>query len=459
MSVKKLGWLLVLSILGGVAIVVAPRLLGGAELGSLDASTSLQAGNLWTASGIVFLGGLLTSLTPCVYPLIPITVAVFGGQGATRPTRARSAVLTASYVLGIAALFCALGTAAALTGAAFGKWLSYPWVVVGLAGFFVVMAASMFGAFELALPAGLMQRLSGVGGAGIPGSFAMGLVAGLVAAPCTGPVLAGILVFVGQHQSVVLGNVLLFLYALGIGVPFFIIGVFSFSLGKSGPWMEGVKSLFGIALLALALGYLRDAFPVLHLQALLPAGRVATAAAVAVGVGILLGAVHRSFHGAVTEKLAKATGVALVVLGIAVRFGSASTALAECTPDAAARGECRPGEALPWQRDVAAGLARAKAEQRPAFIDFYADWCGACKELDLKTYPDARVREAARRFVPIKVDGTRSSDALDALYDKYGVEGLPTVVFVDSQGQVLKEPHVVGFVSPAEMVQDLARVK
>ncbi len=456
---KKLGWLLALSILGGIAVFAAPRLLGGAPQASLDASGSLAAGNLWSAAGIVFLGGLLTALTPCVYPLIPITVAIFGGQGATRPTRARSALLTGSYVLGIAALFCALGTFAALTGAAFGRWLSLPWVVVGLALFFTVMAASMFGAFELRLPSGLAQRLSGVGGAGLGGSFAMGLVAGLVAAPCTGPVLAGILVYVGQHQSVAVGNLLLFLYALGIGVPFFAIGVFSFSLGRSGPWMDGVKSLFGIALLALAAGYLRDAFPALHLKDLLPQDRVAIGGAVAVGLGLLLGAIHRSFHGGARERLFKGLGVALVVLGIAVRFGSASTALAQCPPDAAARGECRPGEPLPWVRDVARGLALAKAEGKPAFIDFYADWCGACKELDARTYPDPLVREAAKRFVPIKVDGTRASDALDALYDKYGVEGLPTVVFVDSHGELMKAPRIVGYASPRELVADFAKVK
>ena len=444
---KKTIGVLAFSVLGGLAVLVAPKLLSAGPVGSLDASGSLQSGHLWAAAGLVFLGGLLTALTPCVYPLIPITVAVFGGQGAQRPSRGRSAVLTSSYVLGMAATFVALGMFAARAGKAFGTVLSSPWVVVGLALFFVAMAASMFGAFELALPSGIAQRLNRVGGAGLGGAFSMGLVAGLVAAPCTGPVLAGILAFVGQRQSIVLGAALLFLYALGIGVPFFIIGVFSFSLGRSGPWMDAVKSLFGIALLALAVGYLRDAFPVLAALPLFSDPRVIYSAAAAVATGLLLGAVHRSFHGSARERLFKASGVLLVVIGIAARFGVESTALADS------------GRSLAWVRDVKAGLALAKSQHKPAFIDFYADWCGACKELDAKTYPDPGVREASQRFVAIKADGTRSSDALDALYDRFGVEGLPTVIFVNSEGKVLPDPKVVGFVSPREFLADLARVR
>jgi thiol:disulfide interchange protein DsbD len=338
---------------------------------------------------------------------------------------------------------------------AFGSWLAYPAVQAGMALFFIVMAASMFGAFELALPHSVALRLNQVGGAGYAGAFTMGLVAGPVAAPCTGPVLAGILLYVGQHQSTALGASLLFLYALGIGVPFFLIGVFSFSLGKSGPWMDAVKSLFGIALLALAAGYLRDAFPAIR-AALASDSRILYVAVGAVCVGIALGAVHLSFHGAWREKLLKAAGVALVVVGVAARFGFEGTAEAACVNPSDPG--CKAGP-IGWVTNLDKGLARAKAEHKPAFIDFYADWCGACKELDQKTYPTAMVRAAATRFVPIKVDGTKSSDALDATYDKYGVEGLPTVVFIDSQGNVLKDPRIVGWVPPAEMVSTLAKVK
>ncbi|HUB07910.1 MAG TPA: thioredoxin family protein, partial [Myxococcales bacterium] len=185
--------------------------------------------------------------------------------------------------------------------------------------------------------------------------------------------------------------------------------------------------------------------------------RILYAAAGAVCLGLLLGAVHLSFHGSWREKLLKAAGVALVVVGVVARFGFEGTAQAACVnPNDPA---CKEASAVAWVRDLDKGIALAKSSQKPAFIDFYADWCGACKELDEKTYPTAIVREAARRFVAIKVDGTRSSDALDAIYDKYGIEGLPTVIFIDSKGNVLKDPKIVGFVSPQEMVATLARVK
>ena len=165
---------------------------------------------------------------------------------------------------------------------------------------------------------------------------------------------------------------------------------------------------------------------------------------------------HLSFHSHWREKLIKAAGVTLVVIGVAARFGFEGTAEAACLNPVRSRLQ---GGAIVWVKDIAKGLERAKTEHKPAFVDFYADWCGACKELDAKTYPAPVVRAAAARFVPIKVDGTRSSDALDAIYDKYGVEGLPTVIFIDSQGAVMKDPRIVGYVSPAEMVADLAKVK
>ncbi|MHB8419795.1 MAG: protein-disulfide reductase DsbD family protein [Myxococcales bacterium] len=453
---RKLTLVVGLSLAGAAAVFAGPLLFPQAPSASLDAGSALQSGSLAVAVGIAFLGGLLTALTPCVYPLIPITVAVFSGTSERKPSRGRKALLTAGYVLGICVFFSGVGAIVARTGLVFGKWLSYPPVVIGLAVFFAILAASMFGAFELALPPGVALRLNRVGGAGLAGAFSMGLVAGVVAAPCTGPVLLGILAYIVKQQSVGLGLLLPFFYALGIGVPFFLIGVFSLSLGKSGPWMDAVKSLMGIALLALGLGYLRDAFPALE-RSFASDPRILYAATVAVGLGLLLGAVHLSFHGSWRERLLKAAGVALVVVGVSARFGFAGTAQAACLdPNDPA---CREGGAIAWVRDLDQGLALAKAAAKPAFIDFYADWCGACKELDQKTYPSPLVREAARRFVAIKVDGTRSSDALDATYDKYGIEGLPTVIFIDSKGNVLKDPKIVGWVSPRELVGELAKVK
>src|SRR5687767_9193013 len=204
--------------------------------------------------------GLLTALTPCVYPMIPITVSVFGGKGVSRK---RAFLLATLYVAGIATMFGTLGTIFALVGKAFGTFLANPWVIVPLAMLFVALAASMFGAFELALPMGLQQRLARVGGRGFAGAFLMGLVGGLIAAPCTGPPLAGMLAYVATTRDALSGFFLLATYAVGIGVPFWIIAGFSMQLPKSGRWMETVKSVFGIALLVAALYYLKNVVPAL----------------------------------------------------------------------------------------------------------------------------------------------------------------------------------------------------
>src|SRR5512139_695697 len=267
------------------------------SLGTMGASSDLRLGALLAqgsvlAFAVAFVGGVATSLTPCVYPLIPITVSIFGARKAG--SRRDAVALSALYVLGIAAMYSALGVGAALTGRAFGSVMQNPWVIGLVALVLAAMAASMFGAFELRLPSSWQARLSGVGGAGRAGAFAMGLVSGIVAAPCTGPVLAAALAFVAAQGSVAFGFGIMFVYALGMGLLFFLIGAFSISLPKSGPWMDTVKSVFGVALLAAAGVFLKDTIP--SLQPLFSAARgAAFAAAGAAALGVLLGAVHGSF--------------------------------------------------------------------------------------------------------------------------------------------------------------------
>src|SRR5438270_8003476 len=218
----------------------------------LSGHLGLSAGVRASTFAILFAAGVLTSLTPCVYPLIPITVGVFGAR--SREHRARSAALSAVYVGGIAVTYSALGIFAALSGRAFGSALSSPWVVAVLSVFLLILAASMFGAFEMTLPASLEARLSSVRGAGFAHALGMGLVAGIIAAPCTGPVLAGVLTFVAASRSAALGFWMLFSYALGMGLLFFILGTTSLKLPRSGAWMEAVKTVLGIALVAAAIG-------------------------------------------------------------------------------------------------------------------------------------------------------------------------------------------------------------
>ncbi len=424
---------------------------GGTGAGSdLGLARQLAAGSL-IAFAVAFAGGVLTSLTPCVYPLIPITVSIFGAKQSG--SRAQAMALSGLYVLGIAVTYSALGASAALTGKAFGTMMQNPWVLGLVAVVFLAMAASMFGAFELQLPPSLQAKLSRVGGAGYAGSFAMGLVAGLIAAPCTGPVLAAALAFVATRGSVAFGVGIMFAYALGIGLLFFLISAFSVALPKSGPWMEAVKSVFGVALLAMALVYLKDVFP--GVKALFSASHTAALAAAAVAAaGILAGALRGSFQGSLGHKLAKGTGVAFVVLGIFYAVGIGNV-----------RSTARMDGGISWLvNQEPEALALARAEGKPVIIDFWGDWCAACKELDHTAWSDPRVREEAKRFVTIKMDNSASkmedpkvSEAVDKAFAKYGVLGQPTVVFIDSHGRELPA-RVTGVIHAEEMQKWLRAV-
>ncbi|MFN0062370.1 MAG: protein-disulfide reductase DsbD family protein [Myxococcaceae bacterium] len=441
--------------LAAAALLWAIPAFWPAEVGSSgDVSAALGSGRVAWAALIVFGGGLLTSLTPCVYPLVPITLGALRGEAGA--SKSRVVLRTSAYILGLALVFTTLGVVAAKSGQAFGSFLGSTWVGVGLAVFLALMAASMFGAFELALPERVAKRLSTVGGGGVWGALAMGGAAGFLAAPCTGPVLTGLLTYVATVGSVTMGAGLLFIYALGVGAPFFALGVFSMRLPRSGPWMEWVKSALGVLLLSLAIGYLRDAVPaaksaVQWATALMPAKSFLVAALVLAVLGVLLGALHRSFHGDARERFLKSLGVAVLVFALVFRGFAAtpSTALARWDLSVGSG----KGDAAQFERV----LAQAKAEGRPVLIDFFADWCAACLELDRHTYPDPNVANALKTFVTIKVDGTQEVAWVEGLYEKFGVEGLPTVVLVRPDGTVA-EDRVLGFLPPGEFVGKLSAV-
>lgn len=411
---------------------------------TLAAVTFAEAAGRGVASALLFAltAGFLTALTPCVYPMIPITVSLFGAKKGV--TRGRALLLATSYVAGIAIMFGTLGTIFALLGKAFGTFLASPYVVVPLAAYFALMAASMFGAFELNLPPGLQMRLSRVGGRGVTGAFLMGLVGGIIAAPCTGPPLAGILAYVATTRDAGYGFALLSTYAVGIGIPFFGIAGFSMSLPRSGPWMESVKSVFGVALLVAALYYLKPVIPALGRltspEPLFLIGAIGTAA-----IGIAIGAVHLSFKEGRVERWRKGLGVALACAGL---FAVTNWAL---TPRATA--------ALKWHHDEAQALAAARAAQRPLLVDFMADWCLPCKELDLKVFSDRRVAAELERFVLLKIDLTREDDdpALTRLRQKYGAETLPAVRLVSTTGTVVAAINEL--LTPEAFLAQLTRVR
>lgn len=381
---------------------------------------ALQSGSWGMALGLIFMAGLATSLTPCVYPMIVITVSVFGARQAT--TRVEAAKLSSAFVLGIAGLFTPLGVAAALTGDVFGSQLSNPVVLIALSSFFVALAASMFGAFDLDLPSGLKNRLATVGGVGLQGAFVLGLVSALIAAPCTGPVVGFLLTWVGSTGNVVFGAASFFTFALGLGLLFWLVGTFSMSLPKSGRWLEWIKSVFGIVMLAAALYFVRDLVPGLMELARHTHGFLFGALGLLVA-GVALGAVHLSYHHTtLVERARKTLGIGLAVTGLSGIVGY-MVALP-------------PGASIPWMEDYAAAKQLAQQSSRPLLVDFGASWCGACGELERHTFTDPRVVRDSQRFVAVRVDLSPGQDTPDkkALLASYQHGGLPLVVLHDRTG-------------------------
>lgn len=393
------------------------------------------------AAGVALLGGLLVSLTPCVYPMIAITVSIFGAKQSQG--RLHALGLSSSFVLGIMAMFTPLGVIAGLTGGFFGSVLQNTWVLVGMALLFLAMAASLFGAFEVALPSALTNRLARVGGIGVRGAFGLGLACGLIAAPCTGPVLTGILTWIAQNQSAWAGGLAMAAFALGLGFPFFLVGTFAVHLPKSGRWMIHIKSLLAIVMAVVGLYYLSVAFPSL-VRFIRPSPALFAIAGAVALLGLALGAVHRDFGSPdLQDKIFKSLGASVTTLAlftITIAWGTASNTLS-------------------WVKvPYAEASQSARSLGKPLLVDFTATWCGACKELDKNTFADERVSAEAGRFVAVKVDATDDEDpSVKSIMTSLSVVGLPTVILFDSRGTEVTRFN--DYVSPDEFLRHLRNVK
>lgn len=401
-------------------VAAAATLIPAVALGApADAGSDVLKDGLLAAFLAAFGWGFATSLTPCVYPMIPIIVAVFGARDET-VTRRKAMVLGTAFVLGIATLYTTLGVIFALIGKQSGELLANPFVVVPIVALLLALAASMFGFWELRLPQGLQQKLNQVGGKGYGGAYALGLVLGIIAAPCTSGFAAGILAYITASRDVVVGGSLMFTYSIGMGVLFWVLAVFAVALPKSGGWMEIVKGAGGVLLIVMSLYFLIPIVPALGTVAD-PSLAFAGGALLVAVIGFALGAAHLSFHGGAGEKLRKGVGVVLAVAGL---FGALSWYL---TPD----------RVIEWRKDEAAAFAEARDTGKHVMVEFGATWCVPCKEIEKVVADDRLYDEITGAFVPLKFDVTEQNERDEALQARYRVPGLPAVVFMDADGNEL----------------------
>jgi thiol:disulfide interchange protein DsbD len=353
--------------------------------------------------------------------MIPITLAIFGARGENVSKR-RSVLLASAYVGGMGVTYAVLGVTFAMIGKAsdFGTQLASPWLVFPLVALFLALAASMFGAFDLNLPSAWQAKLNQIGGKGFGGAFAMGLVGGLIAAPCTGPFLAGLLAFVSTTGNPVGGAALLFTYAIGMGVLFWVLAAASLALPKSGRWMDSVKSAGGIGLLFAAIYFLKPFLPWLRHSGSPEMWFLGTMIAIAV-VGLALGAIHLSFSGTLADKARKTLGIVLVLAGATGVWMWKMT----------------PKHRLPWIYDEKIAFERARAEHKGVMVDFSATWCNPCEEMELTFGDDDVYAEITSHFVPLKFDVSSSSDENFDRRSRYSAETLPAVVFMGVDMSVL----------------------
>jgi len=356
---------------------------------------------------IIFFGGLALNLTPCVYPLIPITISFFGGQ---ESSKGRTFWMALAYVLGIAVTYSILGVVAALGGGLFGTLLTNPFVLVGIAAVLVGLSLSMFGVYEFRLPTSLMTAAS-QSKAGIFGSFFMGLTLGIVAAPCVGPFVIGLLTYVAAQQSVLLGFGMFFTLAMGLGLPYLFLAMYSSrisSLPRSGTWMIGVRVIFGLVLIAMAIYFIMPLLGDLGHYVM---------AVFLLGSGIYLIMFDRSGdNNPGFNRIKQAFAIILIMIG---------TWMGLPEPDVA-------GEGIAWEHPASESELLALLDtDLPVMIDVYADWCIPCKEMDKFTFPDREVVALSKRFRAIKIDMTRDAGEFERYFQQtWNIKGVPTYIFL-----------------------------
>lgn len=380
---------------------------------------------------LVFIGGLALNLTPCVYPLIPITIGFFGGQ--SEGNTKKLAIMGALYVAGLALTYSIIGVVTALTGAMFGSILQNPIVLIFIAAVLIGLSLSFFDVYEFKLPDSLVQKVGG-SKTGYFGALFMGATLGIVAAPCVGPFVIGLFTFVATKQDLLLGFWLFFFLALGLGAPYFVLALFSGkikALPKSGEWMDGIKHIFGVVMIIMAIYFLLPLFPKSIEDYVLPV-------AIIIGFGYLI-------YDQKGNSVPVFRNMKYVLSGFAILVSLYF--LFKPVP-----------ESIAWIKYEQNDYERNIKQGNVIMLDFYADWCLPCKELDKLTFTNPEVIKESRRFATYKIDLTKydSQTAKEAI-ENFKIIGVPTLIFIDSKGKEAK--RINKFVSAEELLKIMREIE
>ncbi len=441
----------------------APAAPAPAPVSEQDKLAGLLGSHPVRAIAAFFVAGLLLAFTPCVFPMVPILSGIIIGQG-ERLTTPRAFWLSLVYVLAMAVTYTVAGVLAGLFGQNLQAVFQNPWIISGFVLIFILLALSMFGFYELQLPGTLQTRLAEASnrqqGGQLWGVAVMGFLSALIVGPCVAPPLMAALIVIGSSGDAVLGGAALFSLAMGMGAPLIVFGVSAGKLvPRAGAWMDAVKAVFGVGLLALAIWMLERILPgslVMLLWGVL-----------AVSCGVYLGALDRLEAGVSGwRRLRKSMGMVLLVLGITEIVGAAAGGDNWLRPLGGFRGTVVSGTAeqhSAFQRiksieDLEQAVEAARVEGRPVMLDFYADWCVECKRMERNTFPEPRVQKVFERFELLQADVTANDELDQALMRAFGIIGPPAILFFDAEGEELKAYRLVGYFEAEEFAGHLQKV-
>ena len=433
-----------------------------AELSEQDQfARMIGSGNLLVILGAFFLAGLALSFTPCVFPMIPILSSIIAGQG-RHVTASKGLLLSIVYVLSVSVTYTVAGVFAGLFGENLQALFQNPWIIGSFSFVFVLLSLSMFGFYELQLPNSLQSRLSNASnsqqGGTVIGVAIMGFLSALIVGPCMAAPLAGALIYIGQTGDPVLGGSALFSMSLGMGVPLILVGT---SAGKllphAGVWMDKVKAIFGILLLLLAIWMLDRIVPTVVTMWL--------TAIVLIVSSVYMGVLSSSKKITTKGKLGKGLGLVVMLYAIALMMGALAggssliyplKSFAGSSTSVAKAGLDFIKVTTPAQLEQQ--LSDAQSKQQPVMLDFYADWCVSCIELDVFTFSDSKVQQSLSDFKVIKVDVTANDDAAKALNRSYQLIGPPALIFYNRSGQKLDNKTLIGVVDPQDFVDHIREI-